>query len=661
MRKNLFISLILLLFSVSIFAQVDSYGNKVFPTKLIAPQVFKQAQDPVDLLLPPVAMGAFDYYNVSNGTWGFCETDCQVSINNPNIVVGTDNRITGYSGPTYVYYSSNAGATWSATTSGLSGSQGDPVFTADSSGALYLCILNSGVYTYKSVNGGASWTGPTLIVSNGNADKEWICADPTNGTYKNNVYMAYVNFSTGGVVDFHRSTNNGASWSLVQSNLGTGSPNPGPNIAVGPGGIVYVAWYNGGGTTLKVSNNGGASLGANITASSHQVPGASNGVRICLKGDIRCNGNPNLAVDHSNGPRRGWVYNVYATNPPGPDAADIYCTRSTDQGATWNALSPVKINDDATQTDQWMCDGSVDNQGRLWAFWWDSRADVANNLLCEVYAAVSTNGGVSFSPNFKIGAQFNPAAIKIYQAANHYYLGDYQGMSGLNVTFPFYIGPTSSRDDFTNLLPDYGVGFNKTIDSINAGSTSTVRVRIPLLGPYSGTINYTATIAPSPAPGTMNFTWSPSNVKVMTGVPDSIILYTTASANVPLNLYTVTVTGTESSGPRTHTRTYQIRVGNFVGIAQNNNEIPKEYKLEQNYPNPFNPSTKINFSLPQSSNVVLKIYDALGNEVSGLINETMQAGNYTYTFDATKFATGIYFYKLDAGSFTNVKRMMLIK
>jgi hypothetical protein len=176
---------------VSVFAQVDSYGNKVFPTKFIAPQVYNQVQDPIDLLLPPVTMGPFDYYNVSNGTWGFAETDVQVSINNPSRVVGTDNRITGYAGPRYVYYSSNAGFTWNSTTSSIGSNQGDPVFTADSAGNFYLCVLNSGCYVYKSVDGGATWTGPTLIVSNGNADKEWICADPTNGTYKNHVYVAF--------------------------------------------------------------------------------------------------------------------------------------------------------------------------------------------------------------------------------------------------------------------------------------------------------------------------------------------------------------------------------------------------------------------------------------------------------------------------------------
>jgi flagellar hook assembly protein FlgD len=83
--------------------------------------------------------------------------------------------------------------------------------------------------------------------------------------------------------------------------------------------------------------------------------------------------------------------------------------------------------------------------------------------------------------------------------------------------------------------------------------------------------------------------------------------------------------------------------------------------LEQNYPNPFNPSTKINYTLPQSSNVKLTIYDALGHAVSTLVNESQNAGSYSIEWNAASFATGLYFYKLEAGSFTYTKQMILVK
>ena len=88
---------------------------------------------------------------------------------------------------------------------------------------------------------------------------------------------------------------------------------------------------------------------------------------------------------------------------------------------------------------------------------------------------------------------------------------------------------------------------------------------------------------------------------------------------------------------------------------------PVQFELSQNYPNPFNPSTTINFSLPQSSNVTLKVFNTLGQEVKTLINQNMESGAHSISFDASKLNSGIYFYKLDAGQFSEVRKMTLIK
>jgi hypothetical protein len=89
--------------------------------------------------------------------------------------------------------------------------------------------------------------------------------------------------------------------------------------------------------------------------------------------------------------------------------------------------------------------------------------------------------------------------------------------------------------------------------------------------------------------------------------------------------------------------------------------LPSKYELEQNYPNPFNPTTSIKYSIPNSGNVTLKVYDVLGNEVATLVNEGKERGVYTATFDASQFASGMYLYCLQAGSFTQTKKMILIK
>ena len=96
-------------------------------------------------------------------------------------------------------------------------------------------------------------------------------------------------------------------------------------------------------------------------------------------------------------------------------------------------------------------------------------------------------------------------------------------------------------------------------------------------------------------------------------------------------------------------------------VEQVGSGVPEVYDLSQNYPNPFNPSTTINFSLPAASNVVLKIYDVLGREVATLLDAQKGAGNYQVNFDASKLASGLYIYTINAGDFTSTKKMMLMK
>ena len=81
-------------------------------------------------------------------------------------------------------------------------------------------------------------------------------------------------------------------------------------------------------------------------------------------------------------------------------------------------------------------------------------------------------------------------------------------------------------------------------------------------------------------------------------------------------------------------------------MLKKKNHLLKSFTLEQNYPNPFNPSTVISYQLPVSSDVTLKVYDVLGNEVATLVNEEKSAGSYEVEFSADGLTSGIYFYKL---------------
>jgi len=100
---------------------------------------------------------------------------------------------------------------------------------------------------------------------------------------------------------------------------------------------------------------------------------------------------------------------------------------------------------------------------------------------------------------------------------------------------------------------------------------------------------------------------------------------------------------------------------NVIGIQPISNIIPSKFGIYQNYPNPFNPSTKIKFDLPQQSQVRIRVYDILGREVATVVNQPMQAGSYSVTFDASNYSSGIYFYVIDADKFRDVKKMILLK
>ena len=99
----------------------------------------------------------------------------------------------------------------------------------------------------------------------------------------------------------------------------------------------------------------------------------------------------------------------------------------------------------------------------------------------------------------------------------------------------------------------------------------------------------------------------------------------------------------------------EIVSDNDVDISEDN------YILFDNYPNPFNPSTTINYHLPVSGVVSMKIYDMVGKEVVSLVNENQEAGNYSVKWDATAFSSGVYFYKIQSGDFVQTKRMILMK
>jgi DNA-binding beta-propeller fold protein YncE len=108
-------------------------------------------------------------------------------------------------------------------------------------------------------------------------------------------------------------------------------------------------------------------------------------------------------------------------------------------------------------------------------------------------------------------------------------------------------------------------------------------------------------------------------------------------------------------------KTISIIGRSVTSVKQISQLMPDHFALSQNYPNPMNPSTTISFNLPVKSFVSLKVFDMLGREVASIISQELPAGTYARQWNAGKMSSGVYFYRLQAGSFTQTKRLVLLK
>ncbi len=125
--------------------------------------------------------------------------------------------------------------------------------------------------------------------------------------------------------------------------------------------------------------------------------------------------------------------------------------------------------------------------------------------------------------------------------------------------------------------------------------------------------------------------------------------------------YTITVEAKDSLN-NSEIQSFEIKVDGIISVYQSEEiSSPSSFELFQNYPNPFNPSTTISYQLAEDSFVSLKVYDILGKEIKTLVNESKSAGKYTFNFDASDLASGVYFYRLQADNYYNVKKLLLMK
>ncbi len=182
---------------------------------------------------------------------------------------------------------------------------------------------------------------------------------------------------------------------------------------------------------------------------------------------------------------------------------------------------------------------------------------------------------------------------------------------------------------------------------------------LPLVGPTTTNYEESYTVdayGPMTLPG--GTTYQALRMRSQERSPDLTVRYVFISKEGAIvNLQTSDTLSTSGSVPVSSVEFMSpLAVGVAVGKS-----LPAEFALLQNYPNPFNPSTEITYRLPASSQVKLSVYDLLGREAAILVDETQPAGEHTATFNAAHLSSGVYLYRLEAGNFTQTRRMLLVR
>ncbi len=316
------------------------------------------------------------------------------------------------------------------------GDAGDPALARDNvTGRVYLATLNlnasSNIDIFRSDDNFHTYLSSTLINrSGGSLDKEWMAVDNFDGAGQGNVYLIVRDFGSGSGIFLFRSSDQGNTFTPsggVQV-VAAGSGNvQGAWVTVGPDHAVYAFYYqddNSSGLNARImmrkSTDQGQTFGNPVTVTRLGAVGVNGDLG--LVGGFRSSAFPQAVVN----PVSGDLYMVFDNKGTGSDHADVFFTLSTDGGTTW--ATPMKVNDDTTNTSQWQPTLAVNPSGsRVAVFWYDRRNDPANDTLIDRYGAIGTvtGGSVVFDPNFRVTDTSFPVAFGRDPVVNGVYMGDY--------------------------------------------------------------------------------------------------------------------------------------------------------------------------------------------------------------------------------------------
>jgi hypothetical protein len=472
-----------------------------------------------------------------------------------------------------------------------------------------ICLLLS------SVGGFAQWQTDVRLTNN--SANSFGSRDKSIAVYGNNIHVVWQDHRDGDAeVYYKRSTNSGVTWSTDLRLSPPGDYSGTPTIALYQSAI-HIFWVDQRIAPLDI----------------FYVRSTDNGAtwqpEVQLTTDIMDSQYPSVSVSGSN------VYLAWEDNRHVPNK-EVYFKRSTNAGLNWS--SEMRLTNDTMISN----DVSIASIGQNIHLAW-----VSGTGNSEIYYRNSTNGGINWSAEQRMT---NDPAISFYPCI---------AVSGQNINLFWSDGRDGNYEIYFKRSTDGGAVWSNDSRLTNAANNSISPnavafgqliavvwpdLRLNFYKIYykvstNGGLNWSSDLLLSP----MANTGSTGNSSI--DISDS-------AAHVIWE-------DTRDGNPEIY---YKKNIFSFpVGITPVNNETPSSYSLSQNYPNPFNPVTNIKFSIPKTGFVKLTVYDAAGRETAALFNGVLSAGTYNYDFDASRLTSGIYFYKLQSGSFVQTRKMMLIK
>lgn len=462
----------------------------------------------------------------------------------------------------------------------------------------------------------ARYNGPANFIDIANA----IAVDGSGNVYVTGISAGITSLSDYATVKYNSA---GQQQWVARYNGPSNATDEAFSITVDGSGNVYVTGQSLSGTnydyaTVKYNSAGQQEWAARYNGPQSSIDNAAV-VRVDISGNVYVTGSSTgsgtgldyATIKYNSAGAEQWAVRYNGTNN-GDDvpssmeldaSGNIYVTGGSSGSTSSNDYVTIKYN--SAGQEQW--NARYNGTG--------NDNDIASALT------VSSSGNV-----FVTGSSIGQGSATDYATVMYNSLGQQQWVMRYN-------GPNNTSDDATAITIDIS-GFVYVTGSSNSGGANLDYL----------TIKYNSTGQQM---------WEQRYNGPANGIDAALSICSDAAGNVY-------VTGT-SQGNNTSSDYATVSYSVTTGIEPVSGEIPNSYRLYDNYPNPFNPSTTIKFDVPVQSFTSLVIYDVTGKVVQTLVNQNLSAGRYVYNFDGSDLASGVYLYKLTAGDFNNVRKMVLVK